>query len=220
MVSPGGWLVVFDEVFFLDAVPLPGARAVDLGGGGGPLPVSLVGVRRVSEARGGLRLEAPLLGRWYVARLAPAREARGALGGAAHVLEVECDVCDLSLLLALMSPSHYPAYAARVFRAVAWAREARRAKTWEELVRARVEDFTRLMAGAFDALSNPKCLKTFWALAYDKSPRVREAAVKCGFWKPAEEGGGFTVLGALAYLPVAHLLPPQCNYLPPGFECL
>jgi len=57
-------------------------------------------------------------------------------------------------------------------------------------------------------------------LAYDKSPRVREAAVKCGFWKPAEEGGGFTVLGALAYLPVAHLLPPQCNYLPPGFECL
>jgi len=81
------------------------------------------------------------------------------------------------------------------------------------------EAMVETRVGVFDALSNLKRLKAFCALVYDKSPMAREAAVGRGFWKPAEEGGGFVVLGALAHLSTEHL-PPQCNYLPPGFTCL
>mgnify|MGYP001772493374 CR=1 FL=1 len=222
VVSPKGWLVVRDEVYFMDALPLPRYRAMDLGGHNKALSISVVAVRREDDVEG-FTVELPAVGRRYVLRLERARSARGTLGAMAHVLVCGGDVCDLSVLLALASPLDYPRYAARVFRALAWVRDVVRAKPWIGLVEMRhmaEEEATRLMTGVFDALSNPKCIKALWVLAYDKSPPAKEAAAKCGLWRVEEGvGGQFTTLGALAYMVVAHLLPPQCRYLPKGFEC-
>jgi hypothetical protein len=211
-----GWL----ELRLMPSPVLPADRMADAGGlceCRGKVGVVSVMLGSGEGPRGWLLLE--LGPRRYWVRLAPAGAASAPLNSPAHALYIMCppgQPCDLSPLMALADPLHYPQYAAAAARAYLAGPEphGRWIPGCEHVDCSGVGLDGSSAKGALDILADPERLHALFTLAYDMSAASRERGHSLGLWTLRPGGvpepgtrGQFTTVASLALMYIAHMVP-------------